>query len=475
MTMVQQLKIAARMVDTLRPSVLYTCMVLLTLTAGAMLIWPPRSPQPLAFGFFGAACWALVGSRLLLVQRAMRQLRAPRASGSVILAVGLLATLTVVLPALLIIALDGASPLALTLLLLVNLAGLLWALGPMWLAVLAPIGTFVGLPNMVHLPETIQTPMAIALTLTALAYALWLWRVWLVRDPSQFALQRVPWVLRLGDLPLYGGLVASRIATQRFLQNHDRKASSSPRPRVFDRSKPVQTIRYFLGSPYALRQVRQARTTAAILSLFGLGSLLAGWLMHWNANGYKLALAGLAGMLAMATSGGGTIRSRKSASLNYLTELALLPGLGTPNATRRHLLRATLGWSVTRLAAIGFAMILSALLLGAPERLVMMMLAATALAFVFDTVNVVGELAMRHNESRPFKDLAPFGWFLVITLVVFTGIFVVGFNAAAGGGINRAIILILGIGWAILIPALLTRLTLDWRRFQRRPHPFLQC
>lgn len=480
MTMAQQLKIAARMVNTLRPSVLYTCMVLLTLTAGAMLIWPPRSPHPLAFGFFGAACWALVGSRLLLVQRAMRQFRMPHAGPSVGLVLGLLAALTVVLPALAMTMAGGLTIEALALLILCNLAGLVWALAPIWVVLAVGITpallTFTASAHALaamHLPAQFLAPFVVLMMLATAGYALWLWRAWLVREPSEFNSVYVPWVMRQGDQPGLGGL-ASKAAVQRALQSRDGKSVSRPRVLSADIANRAQTIRYFLGPPYALRRTSDTRIIVAMQLFIGFGSLSGGWLMHWSTRGVGLTLSGLAILLLPALATGATLSMRLNAYPNFFTELTLLPSLGTPRAARRHLLRAILGGSQMRLDLIAFAMMLGALQLGAPQRLLMLMLAICALAFVGNIVAVVSALAMRYDTSRLHRTLEPFVWFLVIALIMFTGIFAVGFNAAAEGSINRLIILILGIGWAIFIPTLMTRLTLDWRHFQHRPHPFLQ-
>lgn len=477
MTMLQQLKTAARMVHALRPLALYTCMVLLALTAGGMLMWPPRSPQPLAFGFFGAACWALVGSRLLLVQRAMQQFRMPHVRHSVGLALGLLAMLTVVLPALVMAMAGGLTIEALALLILCNLAGLVYALAPIWVVIAVGITpallTFAASAHVLaalHLPAQPLAPFVVLMMLAAAGYGLWLWRAWLVREPSDFNSVYVPWVMRMGDQPGF----ASGVTIKRALQERDGRSTQRTRLLQFDLSCPASTIRYFLGRPYAFVSKRELGATVAVLLFFGLGSVLGGWLLHWSTQGMGLTLAGMAMMLLPLPTADAMLSLRLKSYGNFLTELALLPGLGTPRTARRHVLRAMLGRGQRRFALMAFALMLGTLLLGAPPRLLVLMFALTALAFVGNVAAIVNIMAMRHDASRLHRVLEPLGWFLAIALIMFTGIFAVNYHAAAGSGINRAIILVLGIGWAIAIAALLTRLAFDWRRFQRRPHPFLQ-
>ena len=73
---------SARLLAAVRPAVLYTCLLVL---AALPLVWlAPGSigtvsrQYGFASGLFGAWCWALLGSRLLLVQRLLRQQRVPR-------------------------------------------------------------------------------------------------------------------------------------------------------------------------------------------------------------------------------------------------------------------------------------------------------------------------------------------------------------------------------------------------------------
>ena len=100
--------------------------------------------------------------------------------------------------------------------------------------------------------------------------------------------------------------------------------------------------------------------------------------------------------------------------------------------------------------------------------------ALTVLAFVGNIAAILDTWALRPAPSLLRRTVLPLGWFALIALVVFTGLFVIGGNTGAGSGLNRMIVLVLSSGWALAIPALLTRLVIDWRRFQHRPHPFVQ-
>ena len=469
---------SARLVHALRPWVLYPCMVLLALIAGVMLLMPPHSPH--AFGFLAAVCWALVGSRLLLVQRVLRHTRVPDAGRSVGIALALLAVPTVALPALVLAITHGLTVASLALLLLCNVAGLLWALGP-WLVVIAvPLtpGAVVlvsSLPALtwLRLPGSMQGPALLALALTLAVYVSWLWRAWLDRDPADCRVLSVPWVMRQGDQPGFDGL-ASAVAVRRTLQGRDGRSAEGRRMLPLDCRKPAIVIRCFLGRPYAFVSRRELHATVAAYLLLGLGGVLGGWLLHWSVPGMVLAAGGMAMMLLPLPVATGMLSLRLKAYPDFLTELALLPGLGTAAEARRHVLRAMLENDQRRYTLMTLAAILLAFALGSPPTLLALMLALTVLAFVGNIAAILDTWALRPDPSPLRRALLPFGWFALIALVVITGLFVIGGNADAGSGLNRAIILMLVIGWAIAIAALSARLALDWRRFRRRPHPFLQ-
>ena len=240
-----------------------------------------------------------------------------------------------------------------------------------------------------------------------------------------------------------------------------------------DCRKPAIVIRCCLGRPYAFVSRRELHTTIAVLLLFGLGSALGGWLLHWSVPGMMLAAGGMAMLLPLLVTTG-MLSLRLKAYPDFLTELALLPGLGTAAEARRHVLRAMLENDQRRYTLMTLAAILLAFALGSPPTLLALMLALTVLAFVGNLAAILDTWALRPDPSPLRRALLPFGWFALIALVVITCLFVIGRNADAGSGLNRTIILVLVIGWAIAIPALLTRLALDWRRFRRLPHPFLQ-
>ena len=471
---------SARMVHALRPWVLYPCMVSLALMAGIMLVTPPHHPHAFAFGIFAAACWAVVGSRLLLVQRTLRQTRVPESRRSVGIALALLAVPTIALPALVLAILHQLTLVSLAVLLLSNVAGLLWALGPMWVvltvvlmpaaaSLLSPLPTLAWL----HVSQHTQGLVLLALALVLAGYVSWLWRAWLDRDPADYPMLSVPWVMRLGDLPGFGDL-ASAAAGRRMLQRRDTRSTKGHRMLPPDGRESASVILCFLGPPYRFVSRRDLYATVVMLLLFGLGGALGGWLLHWSTSGMVLALGGMAMMMLPLLVTTGMLSLRLKAYPDFLTELALLPGLGSAAEARRHVLRAMLESGQRRYTLMTLAAMLLAFALGSPPTLLVLMLALTVLAFVGNIAAILDTWAMCPDPSLLRRALLPFGWFALIALVVFTALFVIGYHAGAGSGLNRAIILVLGSGWALAIPALLTRLTLDWRRFQRRPHPFVQ-
>ncbi len=472
---------SARMVHALRPWVLYPCMVMLALTAGGVLL-TPHNPPVLPFGFFGVACWALVGSRLLLVQRALRQALVPDSGRSVGIALALLAVPTVALPVLVLAITHGltVASLALLLLLLCSVAGLLWALAPVLVAIVITFTFYAvmlvsSLPTLawLRLPHDTRGPAVLLLVLALAGYLMWLWRAWLGRDPAEYRMLSVPWVMRQGDQPGFDGL-ASAVAIRRRLQSRDGRSAEGRRMLPLDCRKPAIVIRCCLGRPYAFVSRRELHTTIAVLLLFGLGGVLGGWLLHWSASGMVLALGGMAMMMLPLPVTAAALSLRLKAYPDFLTELALLPGLGSAAEARRHVLQAMLARGQHRYTLMALAAMLLAFVLGAPAMLLAMMLALVVLVWVGNLALVLGAWALRPASSTLRRVLLVFGGFALIQLVGPITVVVIASPAGMGIGLYRATLVVLAIGWALAIPALLTRLTLDWRRFQRRPHPFVQ-
>ena len=472
---------SARMVHALRPWVLYPCMVSLALMAGIMLVTPPHHPHAFAFGIFAAACWAVVGSRLLLVQRTLRQTRVPESRRSVGIALALLAVPTIALPALVLAILHQLTLVSLAVLLLSNVAGLLWALGPMWVvltvvlmpaaaSLLSPLPTLAWL----HVSQHTQGLVLLALALVLAGYVSWLWRAWLDRDPADYPMLSVPWVMRLGDLPGFGDL-ASAAAGRRMLQRRDTRSTKGHRMLPPDGRESASVILCFLGPPYRFVSRRDLYATVVMLLLFGLGGALGGWLLHWSAPGMMLAAGGMAMMLLPLPVTTAALSLRLKAYPDFLTELALLPGLGSAAEARRHVLQAMLARGQHhRYTLMALAAMLLAIVLGAPAMLLAMMLALVVLVWVGNLALVLGAWALRPASSTLRRVLLVFGGFALIQLVGPITVVVIASPAGMGIGLYRATFVVLAIGWALAIPALLTRLTLDWRRFQRRPHPFVQ-
>ena len=469
---------SARMVHALRPWVLYPGMVLLALYMGVGIFASMRVTQAPDFagpcGFIGGFLWALVGSRLVLIQREMRQMRVAGPNNGIGFALMLLVVPTMLLPALVIVLRVGVSWQALALLVLFNALGLVWALAPGIVGlVFAPIG-LISTQALKLLPPPTRAPVAVVLAILVVVYLITIWRAALCKGlDDRWAFGLAPWAMRHGDLPGLDGLV-SKIAVRRTMQSRDGRAASRPRTLQVDPANPAQSIGYFLGSTYAPINLRGDAIGIAMWWLFGLGGVLGAWLLHWSTAGLQLMLMGLAAMLLSPVLMGATLGMRLKASMNTLTELALLPGLGTPHAARKHLLRTMLRRSQLRLALMATTAMLCAFVLGASTDLLAMMLALSALALIGNIVAAVNVWAMRDATSPLLRALKLLAWFVIPQLIIFIGFFAVHLMTAVGIGLNRAIILILGVGWAIAIAALLTRLAFDWRRFQHRPHPFVQ-
>ncbi len=470
---------SARLVDALRPWVLYPCLVLLALSAGFMLILQPHHLRVGPFAFADVFCWALVGSRLLLVQRALRHARMPRDGRSIGHAFALLAVPTIVLPTLVLAIIHQLTLEALSLLLLWNVAGLLWALGPVPVAMAVNLTpALMWAPHWFHstwprMPQAAQELLLPPLVLALAAYLARLWRAGLMREVDDFRPLSMPWVLRFGGQSWFDGS-ARAVATRQMLQRMDARMAQQAHALRFDAGDPAQRIRNVLGPPYAFVSRRESRKSIAIYLAFGLIGVLGGWLLHWQADGTVMALLGVAAMLSSLPIAAGTLSQRLKTFPGVLAELALLPGLGSTVQARRHVLRATLGAGQRRFALLALGAMLLAYALGAPAMLLAMMLALVVLAWVGNIALVLGAWALRPESSTLRRALLVFGGFALIQLVGPIAVVVIASPAGMGIGLYRAIILVLGSGWVIAIAALLTRFVLDWRRFRRCSHPFLQ-
>ena len=469
---------SVRLLAAVRPAVLYTCLIVLAVLTLSWLLPGPIGMVSRKYGFasdlLGAWCWALLGSRLLLVQRTLRQQRAPHENIRVLLALALLCVPTVLLPAMLIIVMAGMQPLTLTLLVLVNVAGLLWALSPTAVAVLIVVGVPYGLPYLRVLPEGPQFRILGVLTLAALTYAVWQWRAWLRRDRARYTLASLPWVLRVGDrsgLESFG-FEAAALNRAGLLRDADRQDEPGLRLDSRRAAHPVFALRCLLGSPYFEQRPRQARRVRIVTGLLVVGGLLAGHLLHWNPASNGFALVALLPVMLPLLVAGSTIATRRTAWPDYFSEPALLPGLGSRGYAHRRMLHAALGFTTARIAAWGLACMLGALLLGAPMRILMMMLAITAAAFLGSASETLNALA-RRRSGHGMEFVVTFGWFFAIALVVFTGIFMVLFDTG-GGTLDRIVGLALAAAWSLMFAVLALRSLADWRAFRRLSHPFLQ-
>ena len=204
----QTLRTTLRLVHGLRPSVLYAALALLTVIAGATLIMrtaPEAMRVATGCGLVGGLVWGLVGSRLLLVQRALRAMHAAQGDRVVRLALLLLALPTLLMPALAIGLCARSSWSALALLMMMNAAGLLWAVAPVPVAIVAAMLWSSTGNALRFLPGPVRLPLLLVLAAAMLVYARHAWRRALFSEgDSRWPLGLAPWVLRLGDQPGLG-------------------------------------------------------------------------------------------------------------------------------------------------------------------------------------------------------------------------------------------------------------------------------
>jgi hypothetical protein len=456
---------------------------LLVIAVGAMYPYAASAignmqRSALLVGMTCSIAWALAAPRLLLWQRAMRQLRVPGTRRVLMLALTLFALALPGLPLLALALLIGVNALALAAVIFACLAGLAWATGNWSIAIIMPGATFAGLQFVLDGQHTNIAPLLGLLDTLLLLYVAKRWRALLVLDSTRVPCRRLPVALRFAE----GGVLAPPSLARPL---EEQQVCGGRSQIALDADTSSSSLRICLGRPFApLLPGRRARTALAFwlpaaLALLALLALLAMALLHWSRWAWWAALWFVVpAYIALPVSA----QTRLFALFNLkrggeLAELALLPGLGHPTTTRRTLLRATLVPSSVALLAYTLSLIVLALLLAAPTKVLLGILTLGLASTAWLTCGVLNVMAQRGDTAITWWSIArsmvlqlPVTLLALVTTVFVTGIA----DAALRPDLAHTFALALGLLWALVLAYLMLRVGRDWRRFQRRPHPFLQ-
>lgn len=427
-----------------------------------------------------AVPWGLWFSRLLLLRLEARAWRMPALPAAIPVAISHLLLASVVLPAVLLALLAGVGPLlpAVSSLLLAATAALLLAMLPRWFylaACFAPLawvvlGSFAtriwgsGILRVDFAATFASWQLPWMAVLASLA-ASWRWRA-IVHggDMRTASAWRVPTVLTSQSTASWGN-AANMDANQWQAQMPD---WLWPAGRVDQagRARPLRAMRAILGTPFA----PLSRAQVAVQAGFVLLSLLALVLLATGDTDQAQLRSLVRGGVSGALGGGGLVlvslygwrldllRRRPAAEM---AELALLPGWENARHARRTLLVAV---SRPLLLAAGLAVgiLMPICILGGVGAGGM----AWLLAAIVGLCLLAALSCLRPLSGKPMVS----AWMLVLmglvmVMVVATSLAIQPGESASGW---------LAGGWGVVYLACGIGMAASWRRFQARPHPFLQ-
>jgi hypothetical protein len=426
-------------------------------------------------GILASFAWALVVPRLLLWQRAMRQMRAPRIGPALAGSIALCIVLLPGLPLLALMLVMRPDALALAMLGFACLAGLQWATGPLWLASTMPAALFGGMQFLITGGNPNVVPLLWTLDALLVIHAVVRWRELLALDSSTLPCRKLPLILRIAD----GSMLAPRSMMLTLEARQTQGRLSRPLMPAEDACDLVRILRIWLGHPFVSQRTQVRILKYAIYGVMAGAALVIAAMMHWSAWILWICVW-LVVPAFIAVSIQGQSRLFVLFTLKRggeVAELSILPGLGTPANARRTLLMASLG-PVARLIGLYTAsLMLLALLLAAPAKITLGLLVlgiASVLWFACAALHVLAQRADVRFDTRRIVTrltlLFPVFVLAMVTLMQDSGITAGMFGAAQAVWITRALL----IAWALLGAFMVSRAMRDWQRFQRRPHPFLQ-
>ena len=461
-----------------------------------------RLQTPLVLLAFAAGLWWMtVGARWLLVMQDARTLRLPRTrartGGSLASAVAQ----SLLLPAVLMACLGAPFASSALLLADVSLMALLWGLLPRYLVLFAALlpSAAIFLSGYLGWPSITDAAFApLGAELAVLGLLLVALRIdQLRRAPDrEYSRWTIPMALLLrGQQGVFEGLPRGPQCNLRGpaqgTASLDVDFDAWGKPRAADPRTDCRLIRMVLGPPFAPRRARiELRDwglgiiTVAALELVGWRLLPLDVLRENNA--YILLI-----LLALSLWVLPALASRRLITLfgkQPAAEVALLthlPGLGDALRARSLLLRATLGENLRRYTIAVLLMIAAWLLLvGQPQVVPWLLVAALILAALMCHA-MMGALAGLNFEDRSTRYIVRlaiyFGAFIPL-LYISGGVLIplitlpIAHKSTAHLLVTQfpSILAALAAAWSGVLVFALTGLRRNWRRFQRRPHPFMQ-
>ena len=433
-----------------------------------------------------ASLWAAWVPRLILVRMDGDAGLMPGAAGAVRRALSAAVLGTVLLPAALLVLAGTDLALALPAMVAAAAAAMLLSLLPAWTWLAAsflPLASMLVYVVAVRLPPGLlpawehgllfQPRQLAVLALLLLALAAGRWRQLVRRGvPAATPLWRQPSVLahRHGA---WGGNRSTVHAAQlpEWFWPSGQTGDAGP-------GKPVRAIRVLLGTPFAPLTRRQwllqwgvAVLAIVVVALYlvpeavavNSGADLSGFLKGFLEGGLAGGVVGGAGV--MVGMFGGRLARLVRRQSGELSELALLPGLGSAPVARRHLLRAVFGAPARGLAA--GTVLLLALVVGAgmgPAGVAGTLLACAAVGLL--TV----QCCLRPLAGLPL--LRWWGYLQVGVAVLLAGVTLTW--AVNGWPAPPAATAVIAALWAAVLLAAGLQVVQAWRRIIARPHPFVQ-
>lgn len=468
--------------------------LMLALMAGAlaMAVWLEiHADHPgvwrvnvLMVGASVACAWAFWLSAGVLTAIDARGLRLPGAERTVVNSLLLWGALTAGVPALILGAFGGNTVQAVLWFSVATCTGLAFALLPRWCAVLMGflpmLVTGLRAHGLLPPPHTLATPANGGLALVALLAAItWRWHVLLRTQGGKKLGFGSAVVLQYRRAGIRGGLTGpSSLDEQQWIRQ--RPDWLQPRPALHNAgpATPVLALRVALGGLY-LPKTLVSRLRAwgfMALILLSVSALLVfegnddAHVAIWHAIGPGIAAAVVFfGVLGLAVGAGGLVRSRWQRVNAELPLLALLPGLGSPAAQQRTLLRAIFGIPVSGLLLLLAGTLIASRFLPL-HGLGLLLVALVPLAII---ANLVASTLCTLGDRRlpVWGEWLQYGALTALTLAS-TLVPCTTLGDPPSDAIDRLEQGALA-GWVALTPVIAWLVLRGWRAFITRPHPFL--
>ncbi|PBS12747.1 hypothetical protein CMZ82_07740 [Lysobacteraceae bacterium NML93-0792] len=444
--------------------VVYVMLLAVACLLGIFIPGEASRTEGLAFFVMAAnfSVWAGWLARLVLLQSQAAGLRAPGIAAAVRHALAVAATITVVLPAVALVALGVPAPTALGAAALGVLGGLLFALVP-WPAAIA----LLALPAVAgalspHLPSLTAPYRAAAVGLGVLVLIACWRNVLRSPDPDSIPAWRRPVMLQAP-----GGMVAwtdPQIAAAPDARRvHEGWLVAMPRPTRAGPHSARATVDALLAGPMGYVAPRTAARQWAVMALLVVAVLAIPFRGDTPLVRNALLIGGVVGLLA----GGWTLamrleRQRRRVS-GELAELALLPGLGEPDTAAARLLRSVMGRLGQLMVFAAAGLMFVAWVRGTSWSHVALLTGMLAGIGAASVLMCLAALAGRRVASwRMFLVMLPL-------LVASTGTLMVTMIGIPVAPYAFAWALV----WSVLALAYLAGAGVPLRRFRARPHAFL--